>query len=842
MGPTTFNLVGQNLAGGRYAVQSRLDEGGMALVYLALDRTLQTNVVIKVPRLSLTHEDDFGPRFEREIGSLVKLLHPNVCRILDVGRFEDVPFVVLPYLGGGNLSDHRAAAADGTPLPTPPSSLHRWLSQIAAALDYIHGQSYVHRDVKPGNILFDEHGYPYLGDFGVAKVLGDDAAKTRPKTLTQTGMTLGTPQYMAPELIMGQAIDGRIDQYALAVTVFEILSGRFPFDGSSPGAIIVAATTQKSPSLADMNLGISNEVALAVRRGLARHADDRFKTCEAFARAVLAGVPETPSTAFAPAKRRGAAAASSKMSLAAGTRPSETYLCPKCGTHFRLKSPSGSGKAKCPGCRGIVRVGPSDPERSSAPSAVVPVQTGLHETESQLSATTLRALGKRRPENKPAPNWRKPPLALTISVAVALAVVVGSLLVAFQVSRHEVTSVATVPPAAPAKTSEMSLPVEKVTTPVAAVLKPQAPGATEPANSVPRSPLLLPKQSVLVPTPSGGDKMVVRVLPNDPQTQTKSDDARIPEPPVREPVKNDKPDVQVATSIKTANKTSKPRADASLSNNEEVRLFQQGLELIDVRNFKEAESTLAKASKADPKAIEADFTLGILSLISDSSPGKPSKARFQKAQIHFQAVLKRRPGYVPALNNLAVTFIRQAKFPEAMHSLQDALARSPDSEEVTHNILRFFEQAKRPPIRKPVKQVLSNYSKLYAKVAAAKGTSTGQNFGWRYIPLTPSDGESEIRSTVLADRRIYDDRACPVCNGSGSVPCSAGCQHGHFYSERTANNAINIGSSRNPIMSDNPTTTTIQSTCSTCGGTGIEECHYCHGSRIDPHLGQGDSR
>jgi serine/threonine-protein kinase len=397
MSVTTLNLVGQVL-GERYEVASRLDQGGMAFVYLALDRNLKTNVVIKVPRVSLPQEDDFVARFEHEIGSLLKLRHPHVCRILDIGRHEGLPFLVLQYLPGGNLNDHRQIAADGSPLATPASGLHRWLSPIAEALDYIHRRNYVHRDVKPGNIIFDEHGFPYLSDFGVAKVLAEQDVQSTKKALTEAGKTMGTPQYMAPELMMGQPIDGRIDQYALAVTVFEILSGRYPFDGTSLPAIVLAATMQKTPSLADLRLGISSEAANAVRKGMARQADERYPTCGAFAQAVLAGIPERPTSPFVPASGRHTTTFSAQGTSARVEQP-KVYVCPHCGTNFRLRPSSRARKAKCPSCRQIVNVEPDEFIAQSVPSGPAPsdrsgvsLQKGLRFTGTQAAIIALPLL------------------------------------------------------------------------------------------------------------------------------------------------------------------------------------------------------------------------------------------------------------------------------------------------------------------------------------------------------------------------------------------------------------------------------------------------------------------
>ena len=161
---------GSSVSDGRYLITAKLGEGGMGIVYRARDTRLGMDVVIKVPRQVMLADPEFAGRFAREIRSLVKLSHPGIVKITDVGEYQGLPFAVLQYLPGGSLEDReggpgkRATVAD-------PTSLSDWLPGIASALDYIHSQGYVHRDVKPANILFDAQGYAFLGDFGVIKVL-----------------------------------------------------------------------------------------------------------------------------------------------------------------------------------------------------------------------------------------------------------------------------------------------------------------------------------------------------------------------------------------------------------------------------------------------------------------------------------------------------------------------------------------------------------------------------------------------------------------------------------------------------------------------------------------------
>jgi serine/threonine-protein kinase len=876
---TAFNLVGQSLAGGRYTVLSRLDEGGMAFVYLALDQNLQTKVVIKVPRLSLTPDEDFGPRFKREIGSLVQLRHPHICRILDVGRHEEVPFVVLQYLAGGNLNNHRSMAADGTPIPTPADTLHRWLSHIAEALDYIHSQSFVHRDVKPGNIIYDEHGCPYLSDFGVAKILSDDGSKTRQKALTQTGMTLGTPQYMAPELIMGQSIDGRTDQYALAVAVFEILSGRYPFDGTSPGAVIVAATTRKTPSLVDWNLAVTDELANAVRKGMARNANDRFATCSAFAAAVLSGAPEGPRTPFVPASARRAEVPSSKVASSDRTEPSKVYACPHCGKNFRLKDSSRARKAKCPSCRQIVIVeaGDSPAQSRSSPSTSLPVQTALFAPDRLSGETAIRAGETARPLNK-----QKPTIPIAIGAFAALAVIAIGVLVAF-LWGHRATPVAVSESANVEKTTDA--PSKKPDLTVAPVSRPEV-REPEISRDIVRSPILAER-------PVGWDKLVARmpeVEAPKPQPTAKPEDAEIavraeneaerigkkaPILPVTKGGKVAGPkvgatdgDLRGLEKLANQSTTAKealalysefaaahtmsapqdekfksnrrvweeragqslvrfgdkwvPPSNATQAHESGLQLFRQGLRLIDSSNVPEAISALEKASRADQNLIEADFTLGLLYSLGDVNLRKPNKA-----EQRFQSVLKRRPGYVPALNNLAIALIRERKYEEALRKLREAAKETPIMEEVTHNIGRFVSEGKRGAL--PLKKgTQSNASKFYAEISASREGAAPEPFGWRYIPL------AEIQSTVLGNPKMYDDHVCSRCNGSCQVHCTAqGCQHGYIHGERLNTSRINIGSARNPVGADVTDAVPVVSVCPVCRGEGHLTCPICRGTGTD---------
>ncbi len=165
--------VGREIAGGRYQVLERLGIGSMGQVYLAFDRHLGTNVVVKspIPVGADTIGDALLKRFDLEIRSLVHLAHPQIVKIIDVGVENGHPYVVMQYLPGGSLRDRMAAGPGGPAAPMPIHSLWDWLMDVARALDFIHSQNYLHRDVKPENILFDKFGNAFLADFGIIKAL-----------------------------------------------------------------------------------------------------------------------------------------------------------------------------------------------------------------------------------------------------------------------------------------------------------------------------------------------------------------------------------------------------------------------------------------------------------------------------------------------------------------------------------------------------------------------------------------------------------------------------------------------------------------------------------------------
>jgi serine/threonine protein kinase len=338
---TSQEWSGLTLAGGRYRVIAKLGEGGMGFVYRALDQNIDADVVIKVPRQAMMDDPEFAGRFTREIRSLVKLSHPHIVKVTDVGNYEGIPFAVMQYLAGGSLEDQRPVGPGGQVLPCDPRNICRWLIAVAEALDYIHTQGYVHRDVKPGNILFDTHGHAFLSDFGVAKVLASAKNPAPSQTaMTGAGMVLGTPEYMAPELIMGDQFDGRVDQYALAITVYELLCGRRPFEDETKTKVLVLHTSQTPSPLTAWCKTLPVRLSQAVLKGLAKDPSQRYADCAALAKAVAAAAEN-------------AVVQDERIRL----------KCPSCGKTgsipvsdlARLKA--GGGRATCLACRSPIDIG-----------------------------------------------------------------------------------------------------------------------------------------------------------------------------------------------------------------------------------------------------------------------------------------------------------------------------------------------------------------------------------------------------------------------------------------------------------------------------------------------------
>ncbi|MCE7950496.1 MAG: serine/threonine protein kinase [Xanthomonadales bacterium PRO7] len=252
-----------------YKILRQLGRGGMATVYLAMQESVQREVALKVMSPSLLADPDFGERFLREARIAAKLHHRNVVGVHDVGRAGEYHYIAMEYLGGGAV-----LAKDGTPRPV--GFALRVTREIATALNYAHAKGFVHRDVKPDNILLREDGSAALTDFGIARA-SDSATH-----MTRTGTVIGTPHYMSPEQARGRPLDGRADLYSLGIVLYELLTGRVPFHADDSLAVGIMHITQPIPILPERLYALQP----VLNRLLAKQPDDRFQDGAAVADAI----------------------------------------------------------------------------------------------------------------------------------------------------------------------------------------------------------------------------------------------------------------------------------------------------------------------------------------------------------------------------------------------------------------------------------------------------------------------------------------------------------------------------------------------------------------------------
>jgi eukaryotic-like serine/threonine-protein kinase len=285
------DLTGQTL--GQYQVTREIGRGGMAVVYEAYQATLSRRVAIKVLPPEMAFDETFVHRFVQEARAAARLSHPNIVAIHDVGKHEGYYFIVMQLLEGEVLSDliQRSGRLS-------PDRTIRIASQVAAALDYAHGQGLVHRDIKPANIIVGPGDHATLTDFGIAKA----AESTR---LTRTGMLVGTPEYMSPEQASGQPVGPASDLYSLGMVAYQMLAGQVPFQGESTPALLHRQVYDQPQPVRVHAPNLPPGVDAVLAKALAKEPSQRFSSAVALTRALgdaLAGRPVAEAAAGAPAR------------------------------------------------------------------------------------------------------------------------------------------------------------------------------------------------------------------------------------------------------------------------------------------------------------------------------------------------------------------------------------------------------------------------------------------------------------------------------------------------------------------------------------------------------------
>jgi serine/threonine protein kinase len=288
-------VPGEQLAG--YRVQEQIGRGGMANVYRALDLRLGRVVALKVLAPHLGEDEAFRQRFIRESRALAGVDHPHIIPVFEAGEAGGVLFIAMRYVGHGDVRSLIDAERRLTPARTMAI-----VAQAASALDAAHVHGLVHRDVKPGNILLarasDDSDHAYLSDFGLSK------HALNPSTLTSTGQFLGTLDYISPEQIQGHPVDGRADQYALACTAVEMLTGAPPFRHDDSMAVMWAQLESAPPSVTQRRPELSPAVDEVIATAMAKSPAGRYPTCREFALALGAACDRPARARTAPADFR----------------------------------------------------------------------------------------------------------------------------------------------------------------------------------------------------------------------------------------------------------------------------------------------------------------------------------------------------------------------------------------------------------------------------------------------------------------------------------------------------------------------------------------------------------
>ena len=262
---------------GQYEVQDFIGQGAMGVVYRAYHSALERTGAVKVMQ-GIAPDANAVARFRHEAQAIAKLRHPNIVDVYDFGEFHGTPYMIVEYVPGGSLAGRMAEGA------LDRRTALGYLRGIAAGLDYAHGRGIVHRDVKPANVLLTADDTPVLADFGLAKLMQGSSLKS------MTGVTTGTPAYMAPEQVTGNRVGPAADRYSLATIAYEMLTGVIPFDGEGLIELLYAQVHREPPPPSSRDESLGPRVDAVIMRGLAKEPAARWDSASAFVDALAAAL------------------------------------------------------------------------------------------------------------------------------------------------------------------------------------------------------------------------------------------------------------------------------------------------------------------------------------------------------------------------------------------------------------------------------------------------------------------------------------------------------------------------------------------------------------------------
>jgi|GEM_PF-2956898 len=274
------SLIGRTFKG--YKVTRFIARGGMGLVFQGVQESLDRPVALKFLYPHLSDDEQFRERFEREARAIARLDHPNIVRVIDFGSDGQLHFMILDYIDGVTLRE-RLIRIQSDGLTMRSQTISNIVQQVGSALSYAHDRGYVHRDVKPGNIMLDRNGRIFLTDFGVVKDVGAIGG-------TMTGAVIGTPEYMAPEQASGANVGPAADLYSLAVVAYEMIVGRVPFQSPTPVAVLTKHLHEAPPPPSSLAPWLGPEIDAVFMRALAKNPEERFPTAAAFSQALVSAL------------------------------------------------------------------------------------------------------------------------------------------------------------------------------------------------------------------------------------------------------------------------------------------------------------------------------------------------------------------------------------------------------------------------------------------------------------------------------------------------------------------------------------------------------------------------
>ncbi len=269
--------IGTGTKLGQYEVQDFIGQGAMGVVYRAYHAQLARTGAVKVMQ-AITPDEDSIARFRHEAQAIAQMRHPNILNVFDFGEYQGMPYMIVEYVPGGSLANRLSG-----PQLDQAAAL-KYLRGIASGLDHAHGLGIVHRDVKPANVLLEKDDTPVIADFGLAKLLQGSSLKS------MTGVTTGTPAYMAPEQVTGSHAGPPADRYSLATIAYEMLTGVIPFDGEGLMEVLYAQVHRDPLPPTARNSALNPQVDAVIMRGLAKDPAARWETSTAFVDALEAAL------------------------------------------------------------------------------------------------------------------------------------------------------------------------------------------------------------------------------------------------------------------------------------------------------------------------------------------------------------------------------------------------------------------------------------------------------------------------------------------------------------------------------------------------------------------------